>query len=106
MATFILYGSKLSLVEAKTILEKLLSVQFQARESDYQGGGYFRFGDRARENFDLKKNMDPFDGSPVEARFSNFPTLLYINATSRGKGLKEIMEHTCGNFILLRYEDF
>ena len=69
MATYVLYGSKASPVEAKEILEELLTLQFVARESDYQSGEYFRAGDKAGEFFELKKNVDPFDGDPVEMKF-------------------------------------
>ena len=106
MATHILYGSKLSLAEAKEILEELLTLQFEARESTYQCGEYFRTGNRAGEHFELKKNADPFDGDPVEIKFPELPTLLYINATSRSEELREIVEHARGGFALLRHEDF
>jgi hypothetical protein len=102
MATYILYGSKLSLAEAKEILEELLTLQFEARESAYQCGEYFRVGNRAGEHFKLKKNADPFDGDPVEMKFPEFPTLLYINATSRSEELREIVEHARGSFAFLR----
>lgn len=106
MTTYILYGSKVSPVEAKGVLEELLTLQFEARESDYQNGEYFRAGNKTAEHFELKKNADPFDGDPVEMKFPEFPTLLYINATSRSEELKEILEHARGDFALLRHEDF
>jgi len=106
MTTFILYGCKASLAEAKGILEELLSLQFEARESTYQCGEYFRVGNRAGEHFEIKKNADPFDDDPAEMNFPEFPTLLYINATSRSDELREIMEHARGGFALLRDEDF
>ncbi|WP_426305712.1 hypothetical protein ACN9MJ_24915 [Acidovorax facilis] len=105
MATYILYGSKVSPAEAKDILAELLALQFEARESDYQNGEYFRAGNKAGEHFELKKNADPFDGDPVEMKFPEFPTLLYINATSRPDELTKIVGHTRG-FALLRQEDF
>ncbi|MCA0212764.1 MAG: hypothetical protein LCH79_06265 [Proteobacteria bacterium] len=106
MATYILYGSKASPTKAKKILEELLTLQFEARESDYQNGEYFRAGNRTGEHFELKKNEDPFDGDPVEMKFPEFPTLLYINATSRSEELTKIVGHARGGFTLLRHEDF
>ncbi len=106
MTTYVLYGSKLSPTEAKSILEGMLTLQFEARESDYQGGEYFFAGNKAGENFELKKNVDPFDGDPVEMKFPEFPTLLYINATSRSTVLKKIIAHSGGGFALLRDEEF
>ena len=105
MATYILYGSKVFPAEAKGILEELLSLQFEARESDYQNGEYFRVGNKAGEHFELKKNADLFDGDPVEMKFAEFPTLLYINATLRSEELKKILEHARSDFVLLRHED-
>jgi hypothetical protein len=106
MATYILYGSNLSLGDAKRVLEESLSMQFKTRDSDYQGGEYFHACNVAGEDFELKKNVDLYDGDPVEMKFPEFPTLLYINATARAQELKKIVEHTCGGFALLRYEDF
>lgn len=106
MATYILYGSKVSPTEAKEVLEELLRLHFEARESDYQNGEYFQAGNRTGEHFELKKNADPFDGDPVEMKFPEFPTLLYINATSRSKELTEILGRAHCRFALLRHEDF
>ena len=106
MATYVLYGRNLSPAEAKGILEALLTLQFQVRDSNYQGGEYFHAGNRDGENFELKKNMDPYDGDPVEMKFPNFPTLLYINATSRPDTLKKILGQARSGFTLLRHEDF
>ena len=106
MAKYILYGSKLSLAEAKEILEELLTLQFEARESTYQGGEYFHTGSMTGEEFQLKENVDPFDDDPAEMNFPEFPTMLYINATLKSEELREIMEHARGSFALLRHEDF
>lgn len=106
MAAYILYGSKLSPVDAKVLLEEILRLEFEARESDYQSGEYFRAGNRVGESFELKKNLDPFDGDPLEMKFPEFSTLLYINATSRSSALKEIMERAGASFNLLRDENF
>ena len=63
-------------------------LQFEARESDYQNGLYFRAGKKAGEHFELKENVDLFDGDSMEMKFPEFPTLLYINATFRSEELK------------------
>jgi len=42
----------------------------------------------------------------VEMKFPEFPTLLYINATSRSEELTKIVGHARGGFTLLRHEDF
>ena len=81
-------------------------LQFEARESDYQNGLYFRAGKKAGEHFELKENVDLFDGDSMEMKFPEFPTLLYINATFRSEELKEVMGPARGGFTLLRHEDF
>ena len=105
MATYILYGSKVSLSKAKEILEELLTLQFEARESEYQGGEYFHAGCMIAESFELKRNVDPFDGDPVEMNFPEFPTLLYINESSRSEELIKSLALADRDFILLRHED-
>ena len=105
MPTYTLYGSQLSLAEAKEILQELLALQFEERESTYHGGEYFRAGNKAGEHFQLKENVDPFDDDPAEMNFPEFPSLLYISATLRSDELREIMEHSRGSFSLLRVED-
>lgn len=105
MATYILYGSKVSLTKAKEILEELLTLQFEARESEYQGGEYFHAGCMIAESFELKRNVDPFDGDPVEMNFPEFPTLLYINESSRSEELIKSLALADRDFILLRHED-
>jgi hypothetical protein len=106
MTTYILYGSKLSLAEAKEILEQILTLQFEARDSDYQGGEYFHAGSMTGEDFELKKNIDLYDGDPLEMNFSEFPTLLYINDTSRPEVLIKLVGPDYGVFTLLRNEKF
>ncbi len=106
MAAYLLYGSKMFLAEAKEILEELLTLQFESRESDYQGGEYFHAGSLRGEDFVLKRNVDPFDGDPVEMMFPEFPIILYINATSRSEELTKSMAPAGSDFVLLRNEDF
>lgn len=104
MKAYILYGSKRSQPEAKSMLEHLLALQFEARHSDYQGGEYFRAGSKDGEGFVLKQNVDPYDGEPVEACGSEFPTLFYVNATFRATALKAVMDLAGNAFVLLREE--
>lgn len=105
MATYILYGSKVSLTKAKEILEELLTLQFEARESEYQGGEYFHAGCMIAESFELKRNVDPFDDDSVEMNFPEFPTLLYINESSKSEELIKSLALADRDFILLRHED-
>lgn len=80
-------------------------MQFEARESEYQGGEYFHAGCMIAESFELKRNVDPFDDDPVEMNFPEFPTLLYINESSRSEELIKSLALADRDFILLRHED-
>lgn len=107
MAAYDLYGCKLSvLTDAKRSLESLLGVQFERRNSSYQGGEYYRHGAEAAEHFILKKNIDPYDDEPAEAKFPDYPILFYVNASERPAQLRDGIERLGEGFILLRHDDF
>ncbi|MFC5473536.1 hypothetical protein [Paraherbaspirillum soli] len=96
-----LYGYLLpTLEEAKSILEKTLNVEFEARDSFYHGE-YYRYGKSDTEHFLLKKNMDPLDGEPAEMEFPDYSILLYVNCTMRSKELNELFSSTPRSFSLL-----
>ena len=106
MPSFLLYGiRKSSLSEAKVSAESMLGFFFAERDSFYQAGIYYDFGAGGEEQFVLKKNIDPFDGDPVEQDFASFPILFYINSTDRPSELIALMTNT-ENFELLRQEVF
>jgi hypothetical protein len=100
--TFDLYGCSLSLSDARAFLEPLLALQFDERESTYYGGIYFRFGDQTSENLILKRNVDPFDGEPVEMEHADFPVLFYVNRTSRASYFERVLAGASNVFLLLR----
>ncbi|SRR6266481_969503 len=106
MAIYDLYGIlSADITEAKESLEAALDVNFEARESTYQGGEYFVFGKRASENFVLKRNLDPIDGEPAEMKFPEYPILLYINDTLRSSDLQKKIDQNANKFILLKHQD-
>ena len=106
MAAYDLYGStSQALDDIRSSVEKALGVTFEARESSYQGGDYYRYGPAAGEHFVLKSNVDPYDGEPAETRFPQYPTLLYVNSTSRSAELRGRVE-ALTELTLLRHEDF
>ena len=66
MAIYDLYGFLSQDIEAaKKILETALNIQFEARDSDYQGGLYYKYGKAGNENFILKQNIDKLCGLNV-----------------------------------------
>ncbi|OHV19354.1 hypothetical protein EOS93_17600 [Rhizobium sp. RMa-01] len=106
MPSFILYGiRKNSLAEAKAAVESVFGFFFTERDSFYQAGVYYVFGAGGEEQFVLKKNIDPFDGDPVEQDFVSYPLLFYINSTDRPSELIALMTNV-EDFELLRQEVF
>jgi len=106
MAIYDLYGFlSTDIDEAKNILEAALDIKFEAHDSSYQGGDYFRIGKTTDEHFVLKRNVDPYDDEPAEMSFPEHPILFYVNDTSRSADLQGRMAQKAENFVLLRHED-
>ena len=102
MPTYDLYGCRLSLIETKNQLETSLAIHFEARESTYQGGKYFRAGNRVAEHFEIKENLDSYDGEPLEQEFPGYPILLYVNRTLRPLELEKLITKMPDFFLLRR----
>jgi hypothetical protein len=106
VAIYDLYGfASNDLHAAKSLLEEVLSVEFDIRDSEYQGGEYFQWGRTSGEHFVLKRNVDPVDGSAAETSFSTYGILLYLNDTPRAKELQEKIQQEARGFVILRHED-
>lgn len=89
-----LYGSKRQdIQELRGMLEKKLGVSFEARESGYMGGEYFRSGALGSEEFVLRRNVDAStpDLEVVYEEFSDYPVILEVNATDRADELSQIL---------------
>lgn len=104
MASYLLYGCNLPLFEAMEIISTTLQFQFEERESDYHAGVYFLAGRKNGENFELKKNIDPFDGEPLEQDFPEHSALFFINATDRVDYIQTKLNQIKDHFVLLRNE--
>jgi hypothetical protein len=74
------------------------------RAGSYHDGEYSRCGDLAGEHILLKRNKDPFDDEPAEAKFSEFPILVYINDTAHQEQFATRMRDVLTSFALLRSE--
>ncbi|MDE1480968.1 hypothetical protein [Xenorhabdus bovienii] len=105
MSFYDLYAFEgLHIREAKNIIELSLGTKLDERESTFQGGEYYISGNKKSENFILKKNIDPFDGEPVEMDHPEYKIIFYINNTDRPNCLKCLLLDT-KKFILLRTEE-
>jgi len=106
LAIYDLYGFlSVDIEGAKNLLEISLGIQFEVRNSDYQGGEYYKWGKTGDENFVLKRNVDPIDGEPAEMSFPAHQILFYVNDTSRSADLQERIHQEAKSFVLLRHED-
>ncbi|MDB5824325.1 MAG: hypothetical protein JWR21_3029 [Herminiimonas sp.] len=107
MAIYDLYGFMSDDMEvAKSLLEASLDIEFEVRDSDYQGGKYYKCGRTGVENFVLKRNVDPFDGEPAEMPFPDHKISFYVNDTLRSADLQNRISQKAKGFVLLRHEDF
>lgn len=106
MAIYDLYGFLSDDIDAvRNLLEISLDIQFEIRDSDYQGGEYYKWGKTGNENFVLKRNVDPIDEEPAEMSFPGHKVLFYANDTPRSAYLLEKISQRTKDFALLRHED-
>jgi hypothetical protein len=105
MAIYDLYRINAATVqEAKSILESVLSIDFEERDSIYHRGPYFSHGNIGSENFEIKVNIDPFEDVAHEDDFPINDILLYINNTDRSEKLKLALTDS-GYANIIRHED-
>jgi hypothetical protein len=105
MAIYDLYGIKAATIaDARSLVEKLLSLEFEEHDSSYHRGPYFVCGQIGEENFELSINLDPFEDVPNEDDFPDHEILLYVNDTARSGELQAAMASSEA-IELLRHED-
>lgn len=98
-----LYGvSSLSLRELSSELSNLLNLDFSRRESSYKGGEYFIAAPTQGGEILVESNWTDEDGHLSEPQHSEFPVLVYANATSLH--VRATISGS-GSFVLLRSEE-
>ena len=106
MAVYDLYGfSSIEISDVKILVEESLNIEFTARNSTYQGGDYYIWGNRGEANILIKRNVDPFDGEPSEMAFGEYPVLLYVNNTERSEIIRGVLSTKLVSAALLRHEN-
>ncbi|MDR0779520.1 MAG: hypothetical protein LBF16_02350 [Pseudomonadales bacterium] len=106
MAIYDLYEIDVgSIVEARSLLEAILSLSLEERDSSFHHGPYFAAGKTGEENFELKFNLDPYENEPSEGAYPNAKFLFYVNNTKRSPMLGEILSKANGSIKLLRHEN-
>jgi hypothetical protein len=105
VAIYDLYAIKAATInDAKELVESLLSIQFEERDSSYHRGPYFMYGHMGEENFEISVNLDPYEDVPSEDDFPDHEILLYVNDTPRSGDLQAALTSNA-DIILLRHED-
>ncbi len=100
-----LYGVFADNIEAaRSLVERTIGLEFQAHESSYRGGAYFRLYDVGREHFILQRNYDDFEGEWFEQKYREVPFILYVNDTRRSDELREALTAQ-SSIRLLRHEE-
>ncbi|HTF53531.1 MAG TPA: hypothetical protein VK735_39315 [Pseudonocardia sp.] len=104
-----LYGAKdRTLDELRTAVATVLNITFEAHESLYLGGDYFRSRGPAGEHLEILRNDSGFeeDGEDednlIEPDFSDYSVLLRVNSTKRGDELKDRLAAVPGLVFLGR----
>jgi hypothetical protein len=92
MNTYDVYGFLTDDLETvRASVESALGVVFAAHESSYRGGDYYRFGEVGNEELILQYNLSTVDGEWAEEGFREFPTLLYVDNTSRAEEIEKFL---------------
>lgn len=105
MFSFDLYGfTQNDINTIRILVEKAVGILFEAHNSSYLGGNYYRCGVVDSEHFILQQNLDLVDNEPIEPEYSEFPVLLYVNRTKRPEELTRLITKLCDGVVLLRHE--
>ena len=84
-------------------IEHALNIRFNAHESMYLGGEYYRAGELGEEEFVLRYNFNSFEQEWTEKEFHDMNILLYVNVTQRSKEIEDKVTNVVG-MLLLRQE--
>jgi hypothetical protein len=65
------------------LLDEVLGISFQERDSSHYGGTYFLAHPSETETIRLYRTRDAFDGQPLVGSAADFPSLLRLVYTER-----------------------
>jgi hypothetical protein len=90
MTTYDIYALPANDLEAlRPVVETILSITLVPHDSLYLGEYYLgRLND---EEYQLRKNLDPIDGEPVERNLPTTAILLYVNRTQRAPEIEKAL---------------
>ncbi|WP_141098339.1 hypothetical protein [Rhodoblastus acidophilus] len=107
MSTVELYGVEThSILEAKKLIESLLSVVLEERFSSfYRGGTYLYYEGMREESLKIVINLDPYDDEPLEEAYPYVNIIMYVKSSNRFSDLPRILTNAPSGVIkLLRRE--
>jgi len=101
MGTYDLYGLKLDNIEpAKSLLETILGVHFQLRDSMYLGE-YYLCKVNKEEKYLIRNNYFENEGW-AEEQYKNFKVLFYVNRPQNPDKLQQKIVNGSDNISMLR----
>lgn len=107
VSTFEIYGVEAhSILEAKKLIERLLSVVLEERFSSfYRGGAYLYYEGMREESLKIVINLDPYDDEPLEDAYPCANIIMYIKNSNSFSDLPRILTNAPSGVIkLLRRE--
>lgn len=87
------YGSHENIEFVKKIMEELLDIKFEGRDSSYWGEYYISRND-SDEVIRIIENLDPIDEEPIYPEFSDYPVLMHISFTKRSDAIYKLLDPT------------
>lgn len=105
MRIYDLYGFEHDNLEvARIAIEQALGINFNAHESMYMGGEYYRWDASGKEVFVLTKNYNSFEEELNERDFPKIGVLFYVSNTQRSQKLEKLLKAQVKKISLLRRE--
>lgn len=103
MNVYDLYAIKnMELESARAAIEEALAIKFNARESMYRCGLYYKYGDLQNENFILQMNYDSLHHEWTEEGHQDMSLLFYVSNTSRPDQIGIMLSRHLNEISLLR----
>lgn len=103
MKNYDIYGQRDSdLKKALSAIQQALSIRFEAHQSYYRGGEYYKFSSHDGENFILQKNFNSIEAEWTERDFEEMGVILYVNETERSEKLEKLLTETIPEIKLLK----
>ncbi len=86
---------------ARSLVEAALGVRFNAHESSYRGGEYYKFDGLGLEEIILQRNFDPIENEYCEEEAAEYPILLYVSGSARSSEIEGLLRKSISSIALV-----